>query len=129
MIRLDSRTHGYTLHLLGRVQLTQIQETARALRNERAGAGDDAFVLVLDARKFGYISADAQASLEELLEESAQSGLVRLAVLAVSTVHANLFCEMMKRCDLMDIYEYLDLSYEEDWEGELAAFLDTPFAD
>ncbi|MCC5848103.1 MAG: hypothetical protein JJU29_08415 [Verrucomicrobia bacterium] len=127
MIQIDTRSHGYTALLKEEIDLPAVQELDFDLRNELAGLEDSEFVLVLDARKFHHFTADGQALFEELLEFCFESGLARISVLAVSTAHAGLFCEMMLRADLMDIYQYLDLSYEEDWRTELETFLAEPF--
>ncbi len=127
MIQLDARTHGYTILLKDEIQIQGVQNLDFELRNELAGLEGSPFVIVVDAIAFQHFTADAQALFEETLEFCLESGLVRISVLAVSTAHAGLFCEMMLRVDLMDLYQYLDLSYEEDWRTELETFLEEPF--
>ncbi len=122
MITINSRASGFTLYLKGLVTLEEIRELAFGLRNEMAGLSEP-FVLVIDAVHFSYFTVEAEADFELLLEEAALRGLRRISVLAYSTRFAGLFTEMMLRMDSMDMYLYIDISYEEDWEEELEASL------
>lgn len=88
------------------------------LRDEIAGL-EDPFVLAVDVMSFKFFAADAQAEFELFLEELLDRGLSRISVVAYSTSFAGLFTEMMLRIDAMEIYQYIDVSYEEDWEEEL----------
>jgi len=125
MIHLEERFNGYTIRLEGDIHLDEVRQLCLDLQNELAGASDP-FVLVLDVRLLRHFHADAQAALEELLERSREDGLRRVSAIAVSTAFATLFCDMMVRADLMDIYQYMDISYEPDWRMELDAFLLLP---
>lgn len=102
----------------GLVDLEDVNRFAFALRDEIAGLFDP-FVLVIHAVKFVHFTADAQAEFELLLEDACERGLSRISVLAYSTGFAGLFTDMMLRIDAMDMYQYIDISYEEDWEEEL----------
>lgn len=118
MIKLETRKDGFNAVLDGRVDLPDVTGFVFALRNETAGMAEP-FVLVLDVVEFRHFTADAQAELELFLEELLELGLSRLSVVAYSTGHAGSFTEMMVRVDAMDLYQYIDISYEEDWEEEL----------
>lgn len=122
MITLKHRKQGFLIVLAGLVDLEEVRGLAFGLRDEIAGLTEP-FVVVLDAVKFEHFTADAQAEFELLLEEAMERGLGRISVLAYSTGFAGLFCEMMVRMDAMDLYQYIDISYEEDWEEELEASL------
>jgi hypothetical protein len=126
MISIRPREHGYALTLEGALDLEVLRELSLQMRDERAGS-DDPFVLVIDARNFRHFTADAQACFEEMLEELLQSGLVRVTVLAVSTALANLFCAIMVRTEVMPMYQFLDLEYENDYQKEMENWLNEPF--
>ena len=126
MITLKSRENGFVIVLTETVTLEECKTLRFQLRDEWAGL-DTAFVLVVDVRAFRYFTADAQAMFEEIMEEALAEGVERITVLGVSTAYASLFCEMMVRTDLMPLYQFLDLSYEEDWRGEMEAWLGEPF--
>ncbi len=123
MILLENRKNGYTILLRDSVNGEQAQGFLVGIRGELAG-GMGEFVLVVDTRGFRHFTADAQALFEEALAFLRGSGLVRLAVLARSTVFATQFCEMMVRAELMEEYMYIDTSYEQEWEEELAIWLE-----
>jgi len=124
MISLKKRKNGFVAVLSGNVPLEEVRHFGFQLRDEAAG-DPDPFVMVVDTRKFKSFHADAQAELEALLEEAHESlGLERISVLGVSTAFANLFCNMMVRTELMEIYQFLDLAYEEDWRTEMEQWLD-----
>lgn len=125
MIHLSSRPDGYDIQLEGDLTLEQVQVLSIQLQNELAG-GEDAFVLVLDARTFRHFHADAQALFEEMLDVCRKKGLHRICVLALSTAFATLFCDIMVRAELMDQYLYMDIAYEPDWHAELESFLSPP---
>ena len=118
MTLLKPRENGFIVLLEGLVTLEDVQRLAFGLRDEMAGLKDP-FVLAINAVAFQHFTADAQAELEILLEEAAERGLSRISVLAYSTGFAGLFTEMMLRMDAMEMYQYIDISYEEDWEEEL----------
>lgn len=122
MTNLSLRKNGFKIALDGLVKLEDIRQLAFELRGEIAGLGQP-FVLVIDAVHFAHFAADAQAEFEILIEEVCELGLRRISVLAYSTGFAGLFTEMMLRMDTMDMYQYLDISYEEDWEEELEVSL------
>lgn len=126
MISLKSRENGFVVVLSETVTLEACRTLQFQLRDEWAG-WEDCFVLVVDTRAFRYFTADAQALFEEILEEAMEAGLARITVLGISTAYAGLFCEMMVRLDLMPMYQFLDLSYEEDWRGEMEDWLRGPF--
>jgi len=127
MVALKSRENGFVVVLGDMVTLEDAILLRHQLRDEWAGMGDP-FVLVLDIRSFRYFSADAQALVEELLEEALDEGLARVSVLGVSTAFAGQFCNMMVRTEVMPIYQFLDLAYEEDWRAEMERWLSGPFA-
>jgi hypothetical protein len=118
MVILKQRKQGFSLELGGLVTLEEVRRLGFGLRDEIAGLPEP-FVVVLDAVKLEHFTADAQAEFELLLEEAMERGLCRISVLAYSTGFAGLFCEMMVRMDAMDLYQYIDISYEEDWQEEL----------
>jgi len=126
MVDIEKREHGFTIFLEGHVGLADMRELYFQLMDELAGF-EERFVLVLDARRFSTFSADAQAILEELLEDLPEHGLERVSVLGISTAFAALFCKIMVRTDLMPVYQFLDLAYEDDWEAELEHWLNEPF--
>lgn len=126
MILITKRPHGFIIRLEGLLEMDAVQILAHQLRDEWAGL-EDSFVLVLDARTFKCFAADAQALFEELLEEGLSCGMVRLTVLAISTALANMFCSMMVRTEVMPIYQFLDLAYEEDFRREMEKWLNEPF--
>lgn len=126
MITLCPRDHGYIVTLSEEVSAEDARKLAFDLENELAGPGE-AFVLQIDVREFGHFTADGQAYFEEVLERCKDKGLARVSLLAVSTALAGIFREIMVRNDLMDLYQYLDLSYETEWEAEMEAHLMEPF--
>ena len=126
MIEVSYRKNGYILRLEDLVDLLQMREFTFQMRDEWAGL-DEKFVLLIDARNFKNFAADAQAAFEELLEEAAGCGMIRITVLGISTALAGLFCSIMIQTELMDLYQYLDLAYEADWKAEMKAWLDSPF--
>jgi anti-anti-sigma regulatory factor len=123
---ITNRPHGYTLTLQGIADLETVQELARQLRDERAGEKEP-YILVIDACALRFFAADAQAAFEELLEEALEDGLTRITVLARSTGLAGLFCDIMVRTEVMPIYQFLDLDYEDDAETEMESWLYEPF--
>jgi len=125
MTHLEERTNGYTIRFEGDIHLDEVRQLQLDLRNELAGASEP-FVLVLDVRTLRHFHADAQAALEEMLENCPENGLHRISAIAVSTGFATLFCDMMVRAELMDLYQYMDISYEPDWRMELESFLALP---
>lgn len=128
MIQVSYRKNGFILRLEALVDMAQMQEFIFQMRDECAGM-DQEFVLLVDARNFKQFTADAQAGFEEVLEEAAECGLVRITVLGISTALAGLFCSIMIQTDMMAIYQFLDLAYEADWKAEMKAWLDAPFSE
>lgn len=126
MIEFGYRPRGFTVRLDDRVDLKQMQRFRFQIMDELAGMEGD-FVMVLDVRRFGIFTADAQALLEEILENLPERGLRRVSVIGVSTAFAGLFVNIMLRSDLMSQYQFLDLAYETDWKGELESWLNGPF--
>jgi hypothetical protein len=122
MITIQLRENGFKIVLKGLVDLEDVRRFAFGLKDEMAGLGQP-FVMVIDVLAFDFFAADAQAEFETALEEAVERGLSRISVLAYSTGRAGLFTEMMLRLDAMDMYQYIDMSYEEDWEEELEASL------
>ncbi len=118
MNEIKQRNHGFKIVLEGLVELYAVYNLIFGLRDEIAGLSDP-FVLEVDVVAFKYFTAEAQAEFELFLEELLDRGLCRLSVLAYSTAFAGLFTEIMLRIDGMEIYQYIDISYEEDWEEEL----------
>jgi hypothetical protein len=102
------------------------RDLAFQLRDEWAGE-EGPFVCTIDARRFICFTVDAQAAFEELLDEALSRGLIRITVLAVSTALAGLFCDIMVRSDAMSIYQFLDVSYEKEYEAEMEEWLSEPF--
>jgi hypothetical protein len=127
MLELKARKHGYVVVMTETITLEDIRRLQFQLKDERAGAEDD-FVLVLDIRKFVCFTADAQALLQEILEEFPDSGLAKVSVIAVSTAFASQFCNIMVSADIMALYQFLDIAYEEDWRMEMETWLSEPFA-
>lgn len=124
MIRLKAHGTGYVAILKDTISQEELRVFRFQLLDERAGETSP-FGLVIDTRKFQAFTADAQALMESTLEEFAKSfGLARISVLGVSTGFAALFCNMMVRAELMEVYQFLDLAYEEDWKTEMDAWLD-----
>jgi len=117
---------GWKVQFLSVVSDEDIKSFNLQLRNELAGSAGS-FVLVIDLQEFKYFTADAQASLEETLEDFKSEGLIRVGVLAFSTAFAALFCDIMVRIDMMPLYRYFDISYEENWEAELEEYVEKPF--
>lgn len=115
------------VRLEGLLKLEDLQTLSFQLRDEWAGMNKP-FVLVIDARSFHLFSTDAQALFEELLEEALECGLVRVTVLAITTALASLFCTIMVRTEVMPLYQFLDLAYEENFESEMENWLNEPFS-
>ncbi|MGA0332773.1 MAG: hypothetical protein ACO3N7_00665 [Kiritimatiellia bacterium] len=126
MVEISYRKYGFILRLQDDVDLEQMRVLLFQMRDEWAGLSEP-FVFLIDARNFKYFTADAHAAFEELLEEAKLEGLVRISVLGISTSLAALFCSIMVQCDLMEMYQFLDLAYEEDWKTEMKTWLDSPF--
>jgi hypothetical protein len=126
MIEISYRKHGFIIRMGGRVDMEELDTFRFQLADEWAGTEGE-FVLLVDARNFQTFTADAQAGFEEVLEAAREQGMIRISVLGISTALASLFCSIMVQTDLMDIYQFLDLSYETDWKNEMKSWLDTPF--
>lgn len=122
MIDLNPHPRGYQVHLPGEVDHSTAREFNFSFRNEMAGSSG-AFALIIDARDLDFFHADALAQFESTLESVQPEGLKCICVLASSTVHAPLFCDMMLRSGLMDAYHYLDVAYDPDWSRELEEIL------
>lgn len=127
MIALEVRNRGYIVTLAKEVSGDESRVLAFELDNELAGGQGEPFVLQLDAREFHHFTADGQAHIEEILERVREKGLARISLVAVSTALAGLFRDIMMRTELMDLYQYVDLSYETEWEAEMEAHLMEPF--
>ncbi len=123
MITLKKRENGFVVIFKSVIGLEDVRLFRFQLCDEAAGLAQP-FVMVFDTRKFSAFAADAQADFESLLEDAYESmGLSRISVLGVSTAYANLFCNMMVRTELMEIYQFLDLAYEEDWQEQMESWL------
>jgi hypothetical protein len=118
MVEILHRNSGFKVILIGLVDLEEARRLIFGLRDEIAG-GEGAFVLELDVKSFRYFAIDAQAEFELFLEELLERGLSRISVVAYSTGFAGFFTEMMLRIDAMEMYQYIDVAYEEDWEEAL----------
>ena len=127
MFNVSNRTHGLTITLEGLINKEDISALSFQLRSEWAGVSSP-FIYVLDVQNFRYFTADAQALFEETLESAFEQGLVRISVLGVTTSLSGLFCAIMVRTGLMEIYQFLDLAYEEDPQTEMNTWLNEPFA-
>jgi ABC-type transporter Mla MlaB component len=127
MFHFHSRAHGFILTLDGEIDAHDMRGFVFELENELAGA-EGPFVLQINVQTLHHFTADAQALFEECLENAKIQGLYRVTVLAKSTAHASLFCDMMVRSELMSDYQFLDVSYEEDWEMEMETWLGEAFA-
>ena len=124
MITIKKRPPGFVLIFKSVICLEDVRKLTFQLRDEAAGLHQP-FFLVFDTRRLSAFAADAHAEFESLLEEAYESlGLGKISVLGVSTAHANFFCNMMVRTELMDIYQFLDLAYEEDWKEQMDAWLE-----
>lgn len=127
MTSITLREHGYTLTLQGHVNLSEAQNLSFQMRDEWAGS-EGPFVWVVDIRQFTAFDADAQAVFEDLFEEALAKELVRMTVLGVTTALSGLFLNIVMRADAMEVYQFLDVSYEKDFLAEMEHWLGAPFS-